>query len=87
MKLKAEATRIEYVVVIPQDKFLKLIKKDNWNADKTNESFDLSLNNLGCDKVEYNGHFGPNIYFRLGTEDTDRLPEVVKTIETYLNTL
>ena len=89
MALIAEMTSASYAVSIPDEKFEKLMARDWALADENNYHFDEDLMRLGASKIEYNGHYGPYIYFNLTIdEDHDQVKaDVLAKIEEYIQLL
>lgn len=83
MNLVLEETRKEFRVEVPVEAFRKFLA-DEIACDE----LDRQLNAIvGLDKLEYSGHFGSAIYFRLECEEdssekrkliTDRIQKVMK---------
>jgi hypothetical protein len=80
MYLVPEVTSKSYCVQIPTDKFIRLIEKEKADVDYSID-FMNKLEKLGASRIEYNGHFGANIFFDLHVEDEDKLPSVIELIE------
>jgi hypothetical protein len=57
--LKAEITASSYCVPLSMEQFDKLHPRDV--DDEI--AFDEELEKLGAERIEYNGHFGANIFF------------------------
>lgn len=71
--MHAVRTKSSYCFEVDREKFLALC---DWEATRSISSRDLDisplmteLEKLGCSGIEYNGHFGPNIFFDLLAED------------------
>lgn len=72
---------INYCIELTNEQFTAIEKKD----DLVNDPLYMRLAVLGCENVEYNGHFGANVFFTLeGAEHETTLLQVEKTIADYL---
>ncbi|WP_408601398.1 hypothetical protein [Pseudomonas sp. PLMAX] len=84
LKLKAEITRRSYCVEIPMDDFTAVERAEDilGGAPLANNSIcDQLTKLLRAAEVEYNGHFGNNIFFSLDVEeDTKRNHGKILTI-------
>lgn len=80
-----EQTHIEFRVEVPVKVFKKFLA-DDMACDELDRQLDAIV---GLNKLEYSGHFGSAIYFRLNCEDDspekrkliiDRIKKVMKKI-------
>ena len=71
LSLNAEITATSYSVEIPEDTFLRLLKSEGFSTGtvQTHEQLDVKLMNAGAYDIEYNGHYGPHVFFTLSAED------------------
>lgn len=80
MTLRARITQINYCVPLNETQWEALNAIDEQGNDRW-EEVDTKLENAGVvhGTIEYNGHFGRNIFF--GIERTSSLPRVLKAIQ------
>lgn len=80
---KPTPTLVHYKIPLSLNDFDALSTYDYawvWDDDLQGAPhIDRRLTELGCDDIEYSGHFGPNFYFSL--ESHDDTPETWKEIE------
>jgi hypothetical protein len=76
-----KATSTQYTVHVNLEDFIALSDFDFHSIpyDMGIKTFDESLEELNCFNVDYNGHFGANIFF--GLERADDTPETWEAIE------
>ena len=70
-----EKTAVSYSVEIEMKQFSALLDyEDVWHGGiKTSEpSLEETLRDMGCDHVEYNGHYLNYIYFTISIDDDNR---------------
>ena len=89
MKMQLEKTGVRYCVEVEKEKFIALLEYENiWHGGlKSSEpGLDGILRNMGCDDVDYDGHYMNYIYFSLCVEDDeeDFHKEILEVIEEYL---
>ena len=88
-----EPLSIEYRVDIPKEKFIeKLLNDDSLEDDSL---FSVLMNIPNVNDVEYNGHFGSYVFFKLELNEyedenrvekiAEKLEEIKETIENFLN--
>lgn len=75
-------TEISYCLEMKNDEFTIISQKDDEN-DFSQCLYSL-LEKLGCCRVNYDGHFGPNIFFTLPFEELQLVHQVIKAIEDYV---
>ena len=83
--LTLERTRTEYAVAVGVETF-RVMTNSPKERDGNAELYD-QLNKIpGVSNIEYNGHFGPAIYFRLDFDEDKpkRRRQILATIDTYL---
>jgi hypothetical protein len=89
--LTAGVTAKSFCVPIPTEDFVRLTRsEDYWNDDKIpdQEHLDIQIRHLGGYNVEYNGHYGPNIFFDLAVSvEEASLPQIVALIQTHIEKL
>ena len=76
-------TKQSFSVELTIRQFLRVEAKDE--RDKVTYGLMTLLEELGCFEIEYNGHFGPNIYYSLYSEDVseNKLSLIEKLIVNY----
>lgn len=84
--------RKSYALEIDMEVFKKLLNMESWNATieemNQSEQFNKQLEKLGAMDVDYNGHFGNNIYFTIDAENSSKtLQKIKKYIEKSLSKL
>lgn len=92
---RLEPTKIGYVLPIPMEMFDAIDTRDDETdcfPDGAKYYTDLMLTGIlerrmNCFGIEYNGHFGSNIYFELQAEDNteENLTAIVDTINAWAN--
>lgn len=87
--MKLERTATSYAVEIDLTKMQHLlISEAIYTSDRvpTHEQLDVKLMEIGCTKVDYNGHFGPYVYLTISyCDDTAaKRAEVLKLIQDHL---
>ena len=85
-KLALEVVQRSYATSeIPVEEFLRLEDYDEWLEDRGSKTLTKALEEAGCENIEWNGHFGPHVYFSLGAEDDTlrRRSRVLRTITSY----
>ncbi len=79
MKLKAECTRREYAVEIPVDAMLRLLESERTGKLPLGVMLSEKLEEFdGVSNVDYDGHFGANVFYRVDSEDDT--PELHESI-------
>lgn len=69
MKLVAEVIQQDFCVALGKSQWKRLNKIDKFGNDRYEEvEKKLKAVNVCPQTIEYNGHFGSNIFFTLGTE-------------------
>lgn len=76
--MKAHVTQIHYCVPLTQSQWAELNRLDDEGNDRW-EEIASKMKKAGADNLEYNGHFGSNIFFSV--ETAVQLPRVLKCIE------
>ena len=69
-----------YHIEITADQFLKLVEI----TDDLSPNIFERLEKQGADQIDFNGHFGPNIWFR---SEKTALPSILKEIKLLLKEL
>ena len=75
-------TEISYCLEMTNDEFTAIIDKDE-KSDLNSCLYSL-LEKIGCTRVEYDGFFGPNIFFTVPFEQDELTDQVIKVIKDYL---
>lgn len=91
--MKFEKTRTSYAIEIDQDKFLALLDSESYVTDSAAyreagaQSLFAKLIKTPAEDVEYNGHFGCNVYLSLDVEnDTDEVrAQIIGVINNHLD--
>ncbi len=79
--LTYEVTQISVCIPLSVEQFLRLEKDDpEFFLDVVNPT----LGKLGASNIEYNGHFGPNVF--LSVEDESKLPPILEKIAAWVGT-
>jgi len=73
--MKPEILSINYCIELPAEDFLAFWKK----LDYTDE-VGPAMHEAGAMNIEYDGHFGPNIFFTSEATEVDSIVEVVKKL-------
>lgn len=76
--LTATKLNTQYAIDLSNDEMLKLLKLDYL------DQVCPPLEKLGADDIDYDGHFGPCIFFRLGESNKKNLKKIIKVVEKLL---
>lgn len=79
MGLRLEQLSIEFGVDVPVEAFRQFLKDEI-----ACEELDRTLNAIvGLDHLEYSGHFGPVIYFRIrsGDDSPEKREQIIDSIQ------
>jgi hypothetical protein len=85
-----EPTQTSYCIEVDFDAFSKLIRSESFHAGfvKTHEQLDVKLGELSgnLSSIDYNGHFGPNIFLTIDKENDNVLSrkKISKLINNHL---
>lgn len=84
--MRLEKTAVSYCVEIETEKFITLLEYEDvfhGGLNFSQPSIEESLRNMGCDDVEYNGHYLNYIYFTIPIDDNNRKfhNQVINVIE------
>lgn len=84
--MRLEKVSVSYSVEVETEKFLALLEyEDVFQGGMRNSepSLEETLRNMGCDHVDYDGHYLNYIYFTVPTEDDNRKfhNKILKAIE------
>lgn len=80
-----EMVNIGYSYELSVENFLKVERLDNDRLMQCDTLCDR-LTKAGCECVEYNGHFGPFVFFSLpGNAHGGKLAEIKEIIEKYIS--
>jgi hypothetical protein len=87
--MKLEKTATKYTVEIEPERFIALEEYENmWHGGLTTyePGLEVILRNMGCDDVEYNGHYQNYIWFSIHVDDDtpEFQAEVLEVINAYL---
>jgi hypothetical protein len=87
MKKLALITSISYVVPLSISQFKNLEKRDRYSLDNSNK---LDLNTIltsltHSSDIEFNGHFGANVFFSLSSTNIEDSEVIAKIIKAYAN--
>jgi hypothetical protein len=78
--MKYNVTQYSICVPLTNKQWEKLMKKENdyWHNGKP-DLITPPLKKVGADRIDFNGHFGRNIFFNV--ESLDIMPEVMKCLK------
>jgi len=71
--MKLETCSINYAVKLTLKQFDKL---ESWNFDKQHR-FMTEMHDVGATRIDWNGHFGPHVFFTCES-NPERVLEVLK---------
>lgn len=74
-----------YRIEVEKPEFMHILKLDSWNSDHGYPQLYDKMENAGAKNIEYNGHFGTNIYFDLPIDLEDQLANIILVINSYMH--
>lgn len=84
MKLKAEVVERRYCIEMSVKQFKAVLAGDEKADMVDDELHGLLVKKTPARRVEYDGHFGPFIWFSVTDEDDDKIDGIVDLVEKYI---
>lgn len=81
--MKLSRTEISYCLEMTNEEFTIIIDKDDKNG--LSQCLYSLLEKVGCSRIEYDSHFGPNIFFTLPYGKSPFQVGAIEVIKDYIN--
>lgn len=83
--MRIEVMSHRYCIEVEKSEFMHILKLDSLNSDHGYPPLYDRIENAGANNIEYNGHFGANIYFDLPVDLEDQLANIILVINSYIH--